>query len=97
MSDRIKLKDERKRSQWFPPCVEPVRPGVYECEWSEDPAFPQGVETFFNRWDGLQWHYGYVSPCWAAETTWEPVPRSDPGLKRWRGLAVNPITSQDTP
>lgn len=96
MSRRIKLQDDRKRSPWLPVSVEPARPGVYECEWSEDPTFPQGAEVWFNRWDGVQWHYGYSSTREFRSDFFEPVPRSDHGMKRWRGLATNPITSQGT-
>ncbi|WP_457326660.1 hypothetical protein [Roseateles sp. P5_E11] len=96
MKRRIKLQDERRRSRWFPLSVEPARPGVYECEWSEDPAFQQGAEVWFNRWDGEQWHYGMASLERHQRDFWDPVPRSDRGLKRWRGLATNPINAGRT-
>jgi len=83
-----------ERTPWFPRFVNPHRPGVYECDWGCGNFEFYKEEIWYNRWDGEQWQYGNYSPCRRCNI-WEPLPISDKGMRRWRGL-VNPFPEGST-
>jgi hypothetical protein len=75
-----------KLTPWFPGSVDPMRPGVYECDWRECNWLGG---RWYCRWDGKAWHYGTYYPI-KRHMAKIPPHRADSALKRWRGLAQDP-------
>lgn len=88
MSERLKL------TEWFAPEVTPVREGVYEIDWNDDSG------RCFAMWFGDYW--GRCRWEAYAESTQDTIDKAasstyglgDAGNKRWRGLALDPASSQ---
>lgn len=80
------MKKTLKKTRWFPPQTEPVRPGVYE--WKTG-TFPRG--GWFRLYRHGRWYPGGNSPEAAMKYVgnYGPMPTQKPKALGhcWRGLA----------
>ncbi len=73
-------------TDWFPPEVKPVHPGVYEVE-----SFGGTCSKWYRLWHNGLWWEGDDKPKAAAEATvFLGTPESISSVRKWRGLAVKP-------
>ena len=78
----MKFNDAMKTG-WFPEDMKPVRPGIYEKDFSDYSNI-----TEYQYWDGKRWYYGEDTPNKTlARFDEEYYYGSTPPLPRaWRGL-----------
>ena len=71
----------RKYTPWFPGCIKPSRPGIYQQKSGD------GKLIGYQRWDGGMWHSWCHTPEFAARVGPAAIEfQNDP----WRGLAKDP-------
>ena len=69
-----------KLTDWFPPAITPVRPGVYDVSREK-----QFIAPWYSYWNGQYWTEGDLSPESCMNRLKQPA-----GLRSWRGLAEEP-------
>lgn len=76
----------KAKTDWFPPEVKPVYPGVYPTRLLTAPTGLWLLEGW-SRWDGKEWAPQYLTMEAAACTRAAPSIMQN---RQWRGLAENP-------
>lgn len=73
-------------SEWFPPEIDPVRPGPYQRDYA-DPGDPPVLQ--YCCWDGLNWFAGCDT---LQQAVFEMCVSTVPA--RWRGLTISEFTER---
>lgn len=75
-----------KLTEWYPPHVKPVRPGVYQVAY-----FGKGNPSYA-RWDGKVWSGSFCIAYiyMALELAHRCADRNSKQSLPWRGLAADP-------
>ena len=90
----IEYSDEDK-TPWFPGTVAPVRDGVYERKYLDEPEADESQR--FAKFVHGRWYIGHSTPAFAEEELSTSLYRHGDSDFRWRGLASDPNAVTITP
>jgi hypothetical protein len=75
----------RQTTSWFPPGVNPVRPGPYEASIAKRPE-----PGYFRYWDGSRWSFVADTPNGAMRNFKEKMHGHFNHCVSWRGVVTEP-------